>query len=131
MGLAGALRFLGVLLMRAEDILQRAIVDFVRTVAPTCFLFSIPNGGERTASYGQLLKLTGMVAGVPDLCLIAPGGMARFLEVKADKGELSKDQKAVINRFISMQVQYAVVRSIDDVRVALEYWRIPTREVVQ
>lgn len=117
--------------MRVEDNLQRAIVDFIRAVAPTCFLFSIPNGGERTASYGQLLKLTGMVAGVPDLCLIAPGGTARFLEVKADNGALSKEQKAIIDRLISMQVSYAVVRSIDDVRVALEYWRIPTREAVQ
>lgn len=117
--------------MRAEDQLQRAIVDFIRTVAPTCFLFSIPNGGERTAAGGQMLKLTGMVAGVPDLCLIEPGGTARFLEVKTDSGALNKAQNAVLDRFMMMGVQYAVVRSIGDVRTALEYWRISTREAVQ
>ena len=114
--------------MRAEDNLQRAIVDYIRTVAPTCFVFAIPNGQMRSAAAGQMLKLTGMVAGVPDLCVIEPGGTARFIEVKTDSGQLRKEQRAILDRFMTMGVPYAVVRSINDVKTALEYWRISTRE---
>lgn len=114
---------------RPEDKLQRSIVDWVRLVCPTHIIFSIPNGGARSMAEGQMLRLTGMLAGIPDLCLIGPGGKAYFIECKSDSGALSARQRAIIDRFIEMSVPYCVARSVEDVRVAMTiYWKIPTRE---
>ncbi|MDB5597404.1 MAG: hypothetical protein JWM36_4365 [Hyphomicrobiales bacterium] len=111
-----------------EDNLQASIVAYLRVCVPSHIVFAVPNGGLRTKAQAGILRATGQLAGVPDLCLIGPCGVARFLEVKTEKGVLNKDQKAILNLFMNMSVQYAVVRSIDDVKAALASWRIPTRE---
>ncbi len=82
-------------------------------------VFHVANGGLRTKREAAKLKWTGVLAGVPDLVVIAPstGRCAHiyFIEVKAEKGVLSIDQEIVINK-------------IDDVRAAFKVWRIRTRE---
>jgi hypothetical protein len=114
--------------MGPEARLQKSIVDFVRYVAPDVLIFAVPNGGYRRPAEAGILNATGVVAGIPDLCVILPCGLVRFLEVKADGGSLSRNQRAILDRLMSMQVPYAVVRSIEDVRTAFQHWRIPTRE---
>lgn len=113
---------------RAEDNLQRAIVDYLRAVAPQCLVFAIPNGGFRTAAEAGILQATGVVKGIPDLGLLLPGGAIRFIEIKTAEGALSKAQRAIFDRFLSMGQPYAVCRSIENVRVALQHWNVETRE---
>jgi len=114
----------------AEARVQAAVVEWIRTVAPQCLVFAVPNGGLRSKSEAARLKWTGVLAGVPDLCVIAPGGRAFFLECKAPiGGVVSPDQWAVIDRLRGLGSPTAIVRSIDDARAAFQEWGIETREV--
>jgi hypothetical protein len=112
----------------AEASIQAAIVDWIRLVAPQVLAFAVPNGGLRSKAEAARLKWTGVLAGVPDLAIIAPGGKAFFLEVKAPRGSTSTPQQELIQRLTSLGAPSAVVRGIDDVRAAFRRWSIETRE---
>jgi VRR-NUC domain len=112
----------------AEARLQAAIVEYVRAVAPDVLVFHVPNGGLRTPAEAARMRWQGVVAGVPDLCLIAPGGRAFFLEVKTERGSLSSAQRDVHGWLTALGTGPAVVRSIDDVHRAFQAWQIPTKE---
>lgn len=58
-------------------------------------MFHIPNGGYRNIATAKRLKAEGVKAGVPDICLpVARGNYhGLYLELKTDKGRLSKDQE--------------------------------------
>ncbi len=114
----------------AEARIQAAIVAYVRTVAPppAALIFAIPNGGLRTKAEAGLLRWTGALAGVPDLCLVLPGGRCALWEVKTPEGRVSTAQFDVLATLDEMGVDYAIVRSIDDVREQLAYLGIHTRE---
>ena len=114
-----------------EARIQAAIVDWARLVAPDAIIYAVPNGGLRTKAEAARMKWTGTLAGVPDLAIIAPGGMARFLEVKAGAGRLSPEQAALIARLRDVGACVAVVRSIDEARAAFRAWGIATKEAGQ
>lgn len=111
-----------------EANIQAAIFQYVRAVAPDVLIFAVPNGGLRAKAEAARLKWTGVVAGVPDLCLVLPGGRACFIEVKTAKGVLSADQKAMRLRLIRMGVPCVTARSVEDVRAWLQAWGVLTRE---
>lgn len=113
---------------RPEDVLQKSIVEFVRAVAPDCLLFSVPNASKRSIPEAMMLRATGMMAGIPDLVLVQPGGRVHFFEVKPRSKTLSEKQKAIRDRLITMGVDCATVSSIEDVRTCLKAWRVSTRE---
>src|ERR1700677_2474637 len=112
----------------AEARIQAAVVKFIRTVAPDILVFHIPNGGLRGKAEAARLKWVGTLAGLPDLCLIVPVGRVFFMEIKTANGRLSEDQKQIHGWLTSIGVGSAVIRSIDDARIALKAWNIPTRE---
>ena len=112
----------------AETKVQNAIVEYLRLTAPQCITFHIPNGGSRSDLERMILSRMGVLPGIPDLQIIVPGGRAYFLEVKADNGKPSKAQRELFTRFMNMSQPYAVVKSIDDVRVALAAWKIETKD---
>ena len=58
---------------RDEFLLQKAVVQFLRLACPDGLVFAIPNGGHRSVRAGADLKATGLVPGVPDLCLVWRG----------------------------------------------------------
>ena len=111
-----------------EDQTQAAIVGFIHAVAPQCLVFAVPNGGLRTKAQAAKFKWTGVLAGVPDLVVLAPGGKSFFIEVKAPKGVLSDAQKALIPTIQNMGFPCFICRSVDDVSVALAALGIETRE---
>jgi hypothetical protein len=116
--------------LNAEARVQAAIVDWIRTVAPSILVFSVPNGGLRTKAEAARLKWTGALAGVPDLAIVAPGGRVHFLEVKTPTSRLSSDQRTVHDALVALGTAPAIVRSIDDVRRAFAAWGLSTREVL-
>jgi hypothetical protein len=111
-----------------EARIQAAIVEWVRTIAPDVLIFAVPNGGLRSKAEAARLKWTGVVAGVPDLAVIAPSGKAHFLEVKTPTGRLSDDQREIIAALGRLGSPFMTVTSIDDVRRAFSCWGIQTRE---
>lgn len=71
-------------------------------------LFAVPNGGIRHIQEAVRLKAEGVQRGVPDLVLPVPRGnhCGAYLELKANKGRLSEEQKDWL-RFLETQ-GYAV-----------------------
>jgi hypothetical protein len=116
---------------QAEADVQASILDWISVVAPAVFAFHPANGGYRTPTEAKRFKRLDVRPGVPDLVVIDRGGIARFIEVKGPDGDLSKVQKEVRDRLISMGVSYAVAQSIDDARLAFRDWGIETREAGQ
>ena len=113
-----------------EDKIQAAIVEWARVAAPQAVVFAVPNGGLRSKREAAKLKWTGVLAGVPDLCIICLSGGAYFIEVKTPKGVLSPAQKDTIALLEAAGSDVAIARSIDDAREAFARWGIPTREIV-
>lgn len=73
-------------------------------------LFHVPNGGARGKSTGARLKLEGVKAGVPDLCLPVPsrGYHGLWIELKAEGGRTSPAQDDWL-AFLKAQGYMAVV----------------------
>ena len=111
-----------------ESRIQAAIVDYIRTVAPRCLVFSVPNGGLRTRAEAALFKWTGVVAGIPDLVVLAPGAVALFIEVKTGGGRLSEAQRGIIGIILDLGFCCEVCWSIPNVRDMFRRCGIETRE---
>jgi hypothetical protein len=107
---------------------QGAIVEWVRTVAPNLIVFHPANGGWRSKAEAARFKWLGVLPGIPDLCVVGPDGIVRFIEVKSETGSLSEAQRAMRDRLVAMRVPFAVAKGIDDVRRAFATWGISTRE---
>jgi hypothetical protein len=82
----------------------------------------IPNEGKRSAVAGRMLRAEGMIAGAPDLLLLADNGRTGWLEVKAANGRLSDAQRAFHALLTRKGHRVAVVRSVDDAEAALRDW---------
>jgi hypothetical protein len=107
-----------------EQQIQKAIIAHLKArAAPGTFYFSIPNGGWRTPVEGAILKATGTIAGVPDLCLIR-GGKAFFLELKTETGRASEHQLAAIAALNEAGAFAAVAFGLDAALKVLEAWGI-------
>ena len=115
----------------AEARIQAAVIDWIRLAAPGVLAFAIPNGGLRSRTEGARLKWTGVLAGVPDLALVASGGRVFFVECKTDRGVLSSDQRRIHDQLVALGTPCAIVRGIDDARLAFKAWGIETREAAR
>ena len=58
-------------------------------------IWHIPNGGSRNAMEASNLKTQGVLAGIPDLEIAAPGGLTVRIEMKAPKGMVSLLQAGI------------------------------------
>lgn len=70
--------------------LRRCWKDLPKNRKP--IVFAIPNGGQRDAREGANLKAQGVLAGVPDLCIIRPKNVVIWVEMKAKGGKVSPAQ---------------------------------------
>lgn len=111
-----------------ESSIQIAIRSWLLTVAPDLLVGHAANGELRNKRTAAKLKAMGVYPGWPDLQLIDASGRLYFLEVKAGEGQLSDAQEAFRDECIRRCIPFAVVRSIDDARTALEAWGLTTRE---
>ena len=105
-----------------EDDLHRAIVGMIAVEAkPGVIAFHPANGGKRGKAEAGRLKGMGVVAGIPDLIVVADG-KTFGLEIKTEAGRLSGAQKAMANRFRRAGCAYEVARSITGARQILRRW---------
>lgn len=70
--------------------------------------FSVPNGGTRNKMEAANLKLSGMTAGIPDLCLLTKG-RTLFIEMKKHKGTLSSVQQSIIYQLSNIDIPTHVI----------------------
>lgn len=78
----------------SEDLNQIVIATYLRKlqIENDFIFFHIPNGGSRSKSEAGRFKAMGVLAGVPDLQIIAKN-KAFFIELKTNTGSLGKAQK--------------------------------------
>jgi len=74
-------------------------------------IFSIPNGGLRDKVNANRLKMEGLRAGVPDMCLpVAKGGYhALYIELKVRSGGKLSDKQDVWHHYLRGQGNKVVV----------------------
>jgi len=114
-----------------EPELHFALADFLAVVLPAdAVAYHVPNGGLRDKATAAKLVRMGIRAGVPGLAIVHRG-RALFLEAKAQHGELSRDQRAMIAALGDAGAEVAVVRSVEDAAAALGVWGVPLRARVR
>lgn len=101
-----------------ESKLQQSCVNWFRYSYPhwRLFLVAIPNGGNRDAKTGALMKKEGAVAGAPDLLLFHPKAekMPLMLECKLPKGKKSESQVHFERVYKQAGYDYQIFRSVDE-----------------
>lgn len=113
---------------RPEDVLQRQIVQYLdRALGGSAWFCHVPNGGQRSETEAAIMKGLGVKAGVPDL-LILDAGRALWLELKSPHGKGPSDaQMDCHHRLRLARSSVAIVRSLEDVEIALTRWAVPLR----
>lgn len=108
----------------SEDVIQADIIGLLKVAAIADLIYFHPaNGGKRPISVARRLKDIGVVAGVPDLILIHPKtGLTYFVEVKTEKGSLSKEQRSFRDRCLALGHPWALVRSRDQFQDVATEW---------
>jgi hypothetical protein len=98
-----------------EAILQGALITWVKLQYPKEIIFHIPNGGFRTISEGARFKRMGVAPGIPDLMLARPNGGygGLFIEMKAQDGRLSDNQRKMIAALKNVGYRVEVVSSLE------------------
>jgi hypothetical protein len=80
-----------------ESVEQIKFVQHVRTFHPEVVIFSVPNGGDVSATQRIRLTQEGMLAGVPDVLIFGLNRPTLAIEFKRPdgKGRFSPEQQAV------------------------------------
>lgn len=110
-----------------ESALQRELVKEAKRlrareqIEALALLYAIPNGSSRHPQEAMRLKLEGVQPGMPDLCLPVPRGehAALYLESKAGRSPLSKEQRERKRELEAAGNKVVVYRSIEEGRRAL------------
>lgn len=91
------------MIKNSEEYIQIYLVSFLKKLQATeDFLFwHTPNGGSRDKREAGKFKLMGMLAGVPDLCIMAKNTF-HFIELKKNNGGLSKAQEEFIDKAMGL-----------------------------
>lgn len=119
-----------------EDALQistRALFDRIFDSADVVCLH-VPNGERRDKAAAGRLKAMGTLAGTADWFLSWRGPRPPFIgwiEMKAERGRQSPEQKAFQARVTALGHHYAICRSLDDVLGVLDAWGVPKRAQVR
>lgn len=108
----------------SESQIQRALIGHLeRRALPGVAWFHVPNGGSRTAAEAARFRAEGVVAGVPDLVIVAEG-KALFLELKTRKGRVSAAQAEMHARLAAAGAPVAVCHGLDQALATLERWGV-------
>ena len=97
-----------------ESKIQQSIVKYSKLC--NIDVFSIPNGADVNSSNRIRLTREGLLPGVPDLFFpVASNGFhGLFMEVKSEKGHVSKHQKETMSKLSLNGYKCVVVYSFDD-----------------
>jgi len=112
-----------------EDNLQIAAVRWFRYQYPDVVIFAIPNGGQRNAVTGAIMKATGTLAGVADLFVMKASRVNHvdvtedgkyfdyddyngcFIELKVGKNRQTDAQREFASKALEAGYYYQVCRA--------------------
>jgi len=77
-------------------------------------LFHIPNGGRRSKVEAMRFQAMGVIAGVPDLCLVVNDGHSYFFEIKGSSTAVSPAQKKLHALWKSKNIPIVVCRTLQE-----------------
>ena len=105
-----------------EHIDQVKVVQHIRAFYPDCIIAAIPNGGDRSPQERVRLHSEGVLAGMPDLCVLEPknGFYALFVEMKTKAGVVSAKQSAVGLQLNAKGYRSVVARSANEAIKTIE-----------
>lgn len=110
----------------SEDTVHRAILKMIRQDAPHIMVWHTPNANPRGDMFeGFRVKKLGVRAGVHDLILVPPGAILHTLEIKkpgATASAVSPEQRMFGRELEERGGKWAMVRSVDEARKALNGW---------
>jgi len=92
--------------------------------------FAIPNGGHRHKRVAEELRAEGVVAGIPDICVVHRGRVY-FLEMKAARGTLRRHQREMIALLENAGATCAVARGLDAAVAQLAAWGLLNTDLDQ
>lgn len=107
-----------------ESVEQIKFVQHVRTFYPDLVIFSIPNGGDVSATQRIRLTQEGMLAGVPDVMVMAIDLPVLAIEFKRPdgKGKVSAEQQAVQVQMEGVGAVVRIATSSDQAKGHLAAW---------
>lgn len=108
-----------------EEEIQAQAVDVLHALERSGWLhgfWATPNGGIRNPIQAIALKRMGVSPGVPDLCVLLPGGRVGFVEVKTAAGKLSPAQVRFREIATATGCPYLLARSVSDVVHGVVAW---------
>ena len=107
-----------------ESVEQIKFVQHVRTFNPEVVIFSIPNGGDVSASQRIRLTQEGMLAGMPDVMLFGLNLPTLAIEFKRPdgKGKVSPEQQAVGIQLEGVGAIVRIATSADQAKAHLTEW---------
>lgn len=114
----------------AEAAFHRHVASYLRVaLREPVFWTTFPAGGGGRVR-GAQLKAMGLLAGMPDILIFAPGptpAATRMvgLELKARQGRQSPDQKAIAGQFERVGGCYLLARSLQEVEILLRAAGVP------
>ena len=98
-----------------EDTLHAQVWKDLKWVLPPEVAAWSHENRNHGALEGQRRRARGVVPGVPDMQFAWPVGRSAFVELKADKGRLSDEQRLFHARLEGAGLPVAVCRSFDEV----------------
>ena len=107
-----------------ESVEQIKFVQHVRTFYPDLVIFSVPNGGDVSATQRIRLTQEGMLAGVPDVLIFGLNRPTLAIEFKRPdgKGRFSPEQQAVGVQLEGVGALVRVATSADQAKQHMADW---------
>lgn len=107
-----------------ESIEQIKFVQYVRTFHPELVIFSVPNGGDVSATQRIRLTQEGMLAGVPDVLILGLNLPLLAIEFKRPdgKGRVSDDQKGIHVQLEDVGAKVVVAKNVTEAKENLTKW---------
>lgn len=83
-------------------------------------IFAINNNANGSVINAMQKKASGLVAGIPDMCIICDDQKVIWIEFKSEKGKLSEQQIKIHKKFIEAKHIVYVVSSFHEFTSILE-----------
>jgi hypothetical protein len=106
---------------------QVKLVAYIRAFHPDIIVAAIPNGGNRSSSERLRLAHEGVLAGMPDLCVLEPlnGFHGLFVEMKTKIGVVSHKQSALSKQLNDKGYLCLIARSANEgIKLIEDYLRV-------
>ena len=84
------------------------------------YLFHVSNGGYRNKQEAAKFASIGVIGGIPDLLCVWKGKLVG-IEMKTEKGVLSKSQELIHAKWRAQGIEVVICRTLEQFKEVIEY----------